>query len=186
MANQPNPTAVASRQGQFLGSTGIAFANQTASDIFFDEYWTTEGHIARMAVICTSWGISMLYFMTGYRNGLWIPANELLATVDVEDHGVLPPEGDELVAPDVLAVQAGAQAIHWINGEAVSGLQLPWHRQISVTRAGQADMHYHKPKKRTGHVAYVAPEPKPGGKHIIFNKLTFGTQVSNYRRVQRL
>ncbi|KAI9062944.1 hypothetical protein FKP32DRAFT_1592913 [Trametes sanguinea] len=185
MANQPVPTAVATRQGQFLGTTGIAFVDQTAADIFLSEYWHNDPNI-RIAVICTSWGMSMLYFLRGPRNGPWEPFNQAVAAVVVQDDGVYPPEGQQMVPPVVLGVQAGAQGVHWINGTVVTGHRLPWHRRMTVTRVGQQDMHYHKPKKRVGHVAYVPPDPKPGGKHIIFNKLTFGTQVSNYRRVQRV
>ncbi|CDO70602.1 hypothetical protein BN946_scf184656.g17 [Trametes cinnabarina] len=122
MANQQGPNW-ATRRGQFLGTSGIVFIDQTAGDIFFEDYWNFDGENIRVAVICTSWGMSMLYLLRGTRDAAWIPANHLVPGMNVQDDGVQPPNGAAMVPPAVLAVQAGAPGVHIINGQPVSGLQ---------------------------------------------------------------
>lgn len=187
MANRPEFEWVSSR-GRFIGSSGLLFVDQTAADIYFDNYFHTPGNALnrRIAVVCTSWGMSMLYIQQGRRNGgqPWQARATLGGLIDVEDHGIQPPSGNTMVPLTVRAVQAGAPGMHHVNGIMVGGARLPWHRRIAVTRKAKEPLHYHQHEEREGHVPEVIPAIKAQGAHVTMRKLVYGSQVSNYRRAQ--
>lgn len=179
----------ADKKGHFIGSTGMIFVDQTAADIYFSNYWRTAGDNQRLAVVCTSWGISMLYLQDGTRDDPsthWQPNQLLHAAVNVHDHGIQPPNGQQMVPLAVQAVQAGSPGMHIINEMFIGGLRLPWHRRVVVTRAGNRPMHYHQHEERDKHEEHVVPAIKAGGTHSTFDTLVYGSQVSSFRRVQKL
>ncbi|KAH9854444.1 hypothetical protein C2E23DRAFT_818716 [Lenzites betulinus] len=175
-------------QGRFIGSVGLLFTDQTAADIYLANYWHTEGLNQRIAVVCTSWGMAMLYIQEGIRGGVWAPMNPLAAILDVQDHGILPPNHDHMLPLDVRFSQAGAPAVHNINGQFVSGRRLPWHRRVAVSHVTRQPLHYHQHQDRQpGHEAHVVPPIRPAeeGAHLTLRTVVYGSQVSNYRRAQR-
>lgn len=174
-------------QGQFIGSAGMVFVDQTAADIYFNNYWRTNGLNSRIALVCTSWGMSMLYIQAGQRGGppQWLPDPLLLGLIVVQDHGVQPPNGVQMVPATIQAVQAGAPGLHMVNNQLVGGLRLPWHRRVTVRRQDDGSLHYHQPKRRREHQEHVVPVIRPDGTHRQFNTLVYGSQVSSYRRAER-
>ncbi|KAI9068881.1 hypothetical protein FKP32DRAFT_1671824 [Trametes sanguinea] len=126
-------------RGRFIGSTGMLFANQTAADIYFRQYVDADPNIPnlRVAVICVSWGMSMIYIQQNFAwLGLpappnpddgWLPIPFAVPVLNVQDHGIFPPEGANNVPLNVQAVQAGAAGNHLINGLPIPGHRLPWH-----------------------------------------------------------
>lgn len=189
MANLPLEFKWVDKKGGFIGSTGMIFVNQTAADIYFSNYWHTEGNNQRLAVVCTSWGMSMLYLQQGTKDDpstQWQPFQLLQGTVDVHDHGIQPPNGQQMVPLAVQVVQAGTPGVHRINALFVAGLRLPWHRRVVVTRASKKPMHYHQHEERDEHEEHTVPAIKNGGAHATFDTLVYGSQVSSYRRVQKL
>ncbi|KAI9062802.1 hypothetical protein FKP32DRAFT_1593485 [Trametes sanguinea] len=182
-----------SKSGRFIGSSGMLFTDQTAADLYFRNYFETEGPNRRIAVVCIGWAMAMLYIQRGFRgDDVWDEDGGILASINVQDHGVQPPHAVAFVPPVTQATIAGTQAVHLINGFWVTGKRLPWHRRISVTRQNNQEMHYHQPEGRgSDHVPFFVPKPRPRNAnprpaYKTFEKLILGSQVSNYRRIQRV
>ncbi len=175
-------------QGELIGSAGMVFVDQTAADIYLRNYWHTNGPNHRIALVCTSWGMSMLYMQRGQQGGppQWLPNAFLLGLLVVQDHGVQPPSGAQMVPAAIQAVQAGSPGLHMVNDELVGGLRLPWHRRGTVRRQDNGSLHYHQAKERHKHEEHVVPVIRPNGTHRQFRTLVYGSQVSNYRRAERL
>ncbi|KAL7280686.1 hypothetical protein PYCCODRAFT_1475471 [Trametes coccinea BRFM310] len=181
------------KRGQFIGSSGMLFIDQTAADLYFANYFETENENRRVAVVCIAWSMAMLYVQEGVRgDDEWAHAGAALITINVQDHGVQPPHAVASVPPVTQAAIAGTQALHRINGHWIPGKRLPWHRRITVTRQRNQEMHYHQPEERgPDHVPFFVPKPRPQNAnpppaYKTFQKLTLGSQVSNYRRIQSI
>ncbi|OJT05948.1 hypothetical protein TRAPUB_3135 [Trametes pubescens] len=180
-----------SAQGTLIGSSGMLFVEQTAADIYFKNYWHAARVNLRLAVVCTSWGMSMLYIQRGRRHGpnqpwQWQPVQQINGAIIVQDHGLQPPNGQQMVPLAVRMVQAGSPGVHIVNDMLVGGLRLPWHRRVAVTRKNNKSMHYHQHKERRGHPEHVVPAIKDwrDGEHVTFYKLVYGSQVSSFRRAE--
>ncbi|KAI0676667.1 hypothetical protein C8Q78DRAFT_998830 [Trametes maxima] len=172
------------RSGQFIGSSGMTFADQTAADIYYNNYFRTQGFNHRIAVICVSWGMSMLYIQEGTQaQEQWAPQGPMLNTVDVQDNGVHPAIGHANIPQVNRLTLAGSPAAHVINGQVTVGSSLPWHRRITVIRVGHHPMHYHQHQSRKGHEPFIVPPIRRDNRaaHWTMRSLSFGTQVSNYR-----
>ncbi|KAJ8490133.1 hypothetical protein ONZ51_g2519 [Trametes cubensis] len=184
-------------QGYFVGSAGMLFQEQTAADFYFENYFNTPPNLPnqRVAVICTGWGMSMLYVQVGtraFQADQWSPLPNGLVFVVVGDHGVQPPGGGANIPLDNQNTLAGTAGMHQINGRMVAGLRIPWHRAIVVNRVSVAGnirmLHYHQPQDRKGeHKEFVAPLPRPQDErpaYKTFRYLIYGTQVSSFRRIK--
>ncbi|KAI0642813.1 hypothetical protein C8Q79DRAFT_979892 [Trametes meyenii] len=175
--------------GQFIGSSGMAFVDQTAADVYFGNYFLTQGFNVRIAVICIGWGMSMLYLQRGIQGQQqWVPMDQHLPSVVVQDNGVYPALGLPNVPQTNQAILAGSPAMHNINNIVRPGKTLPWHRRITVTRVRRLPMHYHQHEERKDHTPFIVPPIRVDAEaaHWTFRALSFGTQVSNYRRVKRI
>ncbi|KAL7279561.1 hypothetical protein ACG7TL_005960 [Trametes sanguinea] len=188
------------KRGCFVGSSGMVFRDQTAADLYYLNYFETpaetENH--RLAVICIAWGMAMVYVQQGTRARPewpdWPVAAIPLAGVVVNDHGVQPPNAVAHVPVGILNTLAGSPGIHVINGQPVNGLQIPWHRRVSVHRQNHQLLHYHQPQVRPSErVPWFVPQPRPlsddpaqAPAYWTFDTLVLGTQVSSYRRIHTL
>ncbi|KAI0639078.1 hypothetical protein C8Q77DRAFT_1079251 [Trametes polyzona] len=176
-------------RGRFIGASGMVFTDQTAVDLYFENYWLTAPEPNdRVAVICIAWGMAMAYLQRGSGEGIW-PVNPLGPNqIVVEDLGTYPERGEQMLPPHVRLAGAGTQAIHMINRVPVLGLRLPWHRRIALTRRKGEPLHYHRHEERVGHEAHVSPRIRDlndeKSVHLTFDVLTLGTQIQNYRRIK--
>ncbi|KAI8973975.1 hypothetical protein BD414DRAFT_498740 [Trametes punicea] len=185
--NQPQHQA--SRRGRFIGSSGMVFNDQTAADVYFGNYWQhllAGRRLERVAIICTSWGMSMALIQHGIPPGPFNPFVLGFTRIIVDDNGIHPPQGADMVPPAIQIVQAGSMGIHWVNGIGLHGRRLPWHRRITLRREDGGTLHYHQHEDRVGHRVYEVPpiRPEHEGAYFTFNRLRFGTQIQNYRRIQ--
>ncbi|OSD05430.1 hypothetical protein PYCCODRAFT_1432591 [Trametes coccinea BRFM310] len=74
------------RRGKFIGSSGMLFIDQTAADLYFDNYFETDHENSRVAVVCIAWAMAMLYVQEGNRdNDVWIPDPTALPAMNVQD-----------------------------------------------------------------------------------------------------
>ncbi|KAI0671141.1 hypothetical protein C8Q78DRAFT_1034240 [Trametes maxima] len=183
------------RGGKFIGATGSAFIDQLSADIYLQDIWTSEGLVKRVGVACVGWGLSAALIQTaeaGEHPGEtdeWTTANELRHMIVVDNPGQQITLGlPQVPTPLPNAVIPGI-GFFMIDGSACLAHKLPWHHRLTITvheRDGPLRLHYHKHERRKDHGPEAPPlmRPKQKGKHYIFDKIIYSTQIQNCRRAQ--
>jgi hypothetical protein len=168
----------------FIGSGGSRFVNQTASDIYFQDYFNSNPPRQRISHTCTAWGVSLVYVEQQVAdNG---PFNYFALSeglIAVQNHNQAP-EGPPAGA--LPHIPAAGIANYNVNAVQVTGHRVLWNHRVDVRRTGAIhDMHYHEHEKRQGH-GPIPPVIKleEERKHYIFGILTYGSHVQNYREIR--
>lgn len=169
-----------------IGSSSMLFTDQMAVDIYFDDYWKEEGPLARVAVVCVGWGMSIAVVQKALqRGGPWATDAGALHDITVQDNGIQPfhPPGHLPNVP--LGQPLPPIGVYIVNGVPTQGYHIAWHHRVDLRRTppGNPLLHYNQHLPRKGHQAQP-PDIKPDGKHRVFKTITYGTQVQNYRRIK--
>ncbi|TFY54422.1 hypothetical protein EVG20_g9710 [Dentipellis fragilis] len=172
--------------GRFLGSSSTRFAFQTAGDLYLQHYWQPVPPGARKYRIlhtCIYWGMAVDVVERKDQNA--DPWDFVFADedrIEVTRFGqVSGPEELEDLVPMPFADQ------EYFTGQGIrSGHAIPWNHHCVVKKPyGDHRLHYHRHKRRTNH-GPIPPDiiHPPRGSHRSFKKLTYSSQVQNFRRYQ--
>ncbi|KAI0639052.1 hypothetical protein C8Q77DRAFT_28726 [Trametes polyzona] len=185
---QPRPIdRWVSRGGQFIGSIAMMHADQTAGDIYFENYWHSTQANRRLTVVCMSWGMSLAYLQMGSGPGMW-PVYPAVRAIRVQDYGIYSNPTAAILPASIRHVRAGRRAWYTINGQPVRGFRLPWNRRVVIRREDRGPLHYHEHEPRGERQPQVIPPIKSEavGNHWTFHILTVGPQAQSFRRARAL
>ena len=184
--------------GWFLGSFASLFVEQWACDVYLQEYWYTVGWLYRVVTVSPAWGMSTAVVEAAFRHA---PAQQptpwqiephgflRIGVVDLGQQPITNPHRLDVPIIAAIAPPPPPIAVYQLaGGPVIVGHSMPWHHTIELTKIlGKTDnnklLHYHKHDARVGHGAAPPILPRHQGKHYIFDKLVYTTQVQNCRRV---
>lgn len=182
-----------------LGSTSMIFPHQMTGDLYLQDHVIIDDvdgqNIGRVvfrigvvslvnwgfSVACIQWGTVLAQIPAGrnekviwrYRNAA--TNNRVLMT----DGGIAPAS----IVPGVV-LPPHPPALFVAHGIVVQGKLIPWHRRsVMEIQNPPSAIFYHQHERRgSQHLQLVPPKFLPNGKSYQFNRLTFSTQVQQFRR----